>query len=225
MTRIRFGSILTAVWLLGVNYAFAQTAPSEDKDNWGIGLQGNLPLWGGLSAKYMGLGRVHLQLVEHYVQNGDEFSIMAGLQTPIILARYSWTRLYLAPGLGVRKNREIQTHFINRALRDLAQEPDFISIERTVDETTLGGALLVGLEFFLDNIFSGGDNSRYGLNIEFGQGIGQVDRSAECEDENGNPIDCTDFPELDYLENDPDQKEGKSFRASFVVGVGFHIYF
>ena len=60
---------------------------NSSQQQWGIGLQGNFPLWGGLSAKYTGFGRLHLQVIEHYVQNGDEYSAMLGLQTPIVVAR------------------------------------------------------------------------------------------------------------------------------------------
>jgi hypothetical protein len=217
--------ILCVFGLLWMPHAFAESQTADDEDHWGIGLQGNLPLWGGLSAKYMGTGRVHIQAVEHYVQNGDEYSLMAGVQTPIILARYPWTRLYIAPGVGIRRQKEIDPYFVNRNFREPAQPYDPLRVERTVNETTLGGALLVGLEFFLDNIFTDGDNSRYGFNIEFGQGIGQVDRDAKLEDEDGNAINASDYPDLQFLEDDPEEKEGKSFRASFVVGVGFHIYF
>jgi len=225
MTRIRIGGIITTFWLFSIIYSLTDVHANPDTGNWAIGLQGNMPLWGGLSVKYMGLGRVHLQFIEHYVQNGEEFSVMGGVQTPIVLARYPlWTRLYLAPGFGIRKNREIQNYYVNR-FPNLPINESFDTIERIVDETTLGGALLVGLEIFLDTAYGNKDSSRYSLNIEFGQGIGQIDRKAKCEDEAGNPVDCTGFSEVDYLKNDPDEKEGKSFRASFVLGAGFHFYF
>ena len=164
-------------WLLWTVPAFAVAA--EEEPHWGIGLQGNFPLWGGLSIKYTGLGRVSLQAVEHYVQNGDEYSAMVGMQTPVVLARYPWTKVYIAPGVGFRKTKEIQTFHVSQFGK--VPDPNQDRIERSVRETTVGGALLFGLEFFLDNIFTGGENSRYGLNIEFGQ----VDRNAACEDQDG----------------------------------------
>jgi hypothetical protein len=41
----------------------------------------------------------------------------------------------------------------------------------------------------------------------------------------GKPVNCDAHPELQFLRDNPDEKEGTHFRASFVVGVGFHIYF
>ena len=85
--------------------------------------------------------------------------------------------------------------------------------------------MLFGVEFFLDNIFSSSENSRYGLNIEFGQGFGRVERDVMCENLAGETVNCADYPDLQYFRNDPNEKEGTSSRASFVVGFGFHIYF
>jgi len=68
---------------------------------------------------------------------------MLGLQTPIVVARYPSTNVYLATGVGLHKEEEVQHHFMfNRGT-------DF-RMNRTVLETTIGTAVLVGLELFLD---------------------------------------------------------------------------
>ena len=177
-------------------------APNSSPQQWEIGLQGNFPLWGGLSAKYTGFGRLHLQVIEHYVQNGDEYSAMVGLQTPIVVARHASTKVYLVPGVGVRKDKQIQRHFIFDREAEPGQPSDF-TINRTVLETIVGSGFLIGLEFFLDNIFSSSNNSRYGFNIEFGQGFGQVDRDVSCEDSDGKTLNCADYDGLEYLREDP----------------------
>jgi hypothetical protein len=227
MTRQFIISIFAMLCLTSV---CAADSSVEDTHNWGIGLQGNFPLWGGLSIKYKPTPRLQFQFIEHYVQNGDEFSAMIGVQTPITMARYPWTRVYLAPGVGFLIQRELQPHFYGSRdqIINPGEPPVFTPpsrLDRTVDETTLGSGFLIGLELFLDNIFTSSNDSRYGLNIEFGQGFGQVDRDATCVDEAGKIIDCDAIDDLRYLRDDPNYQTGKKFRASFVVGFGFHIYF
>ena len=55
---------LIAVWC-SVPLSAISDAPNSSQQQWGIGLQGNYPLWDVLSAKYTGFGRLHLQVVEH----------------------------------------------------------------------------------------------------------------------------------------------------------------
>ncbi len=197
----------------------------EPATRWGIGLQGNFPLWGGLSAKYTGLGKVHIQLIEHYVQDGDEYSAMIGLQVPFTVADYTWTRVYIAPGVGLRRTKEDQMHHVTA---EVQPKPDHFNPGmqiRTITENTIGGAFLFGVELFLDQLFGSG-TSRYGVNIEFGQGIGRINRAATCKDLDGEPLGCEAlYDESPWLQDDPNEKEGTSTRASFVIGFGFHIYF
>ena len=209
--------VFSALWIPPV-----LAAQEGENADWAVGLQGNLPLWGGLSVKYTGLDRIQFQVIEHYVQDGDEYSGMVGLQTPITIADYSWSKVYFTPGVGFRKTKERQFHYLSSG-----QEPNEpgMEVRRMVTETITGGALLFGVELFLDKLF-GSDGSRYGLNIEFGQGVGQLSREATCEDLSGNAVDCEDlYQGSPWLQDDPDEREGDSTRASFVVGFGFHIYF
>ena len=100
MTRV-LCLCLGLFWALS---AVALAADDPDAHTWGVGLQGNTPLWGGLSVKYMGLGKVHIQAVEHYKQNGGGVqSLMFGLQTPIIVVEHPGMDILIAPAVGFRR--------------------------------------------------------------------------------------------------------------------------
>ena len=189
MTRM----VASLVLLVSAFSAPVLAEESESGSNWGVGLQGNMPLWGGLSVKYRGLGRVHLQLIEHYVQHGEgNFSLMIGVQTPIIVARGKGMNIFIAPAVGFQRRRSVRDEGITG-----------------YDEDRQGGALFIGTELYLDELFGLETRSRYGLTFQFGQAIGRVthhDRTFDVstEDADGNPAETS---------------------ASVAVGVAFHIYF
>jgi len=84
-----------------------------------------------------------------------------------------------------------------------------------VKERHTGGWALFGTEFII--------KSRFGLNVEFGQGYFRLRRSSKCEDEAGSEVDCKSVKEL--LWTFKDEEDGTENRANFVIGGGFHIYF
>ena len=181
--------------------------------NWEVGAQNNYPLWGGLSVKYLGLRKIQFQFVERYWQRGQRYDAMLGIGIPFVILNLPWNNFYVAPGGGLRLNQHIIEVYRPQDPNQPISEYDMI--RRIVKERHTGGWVLFGTEFII--------KSRFGLNVEFGQGYFRVKRSSRCEDEAGSKIDCKSVNELSWSLSD--EKDGVENRANFVIGCGFHIYF
>ena len=225
--------------LLWMCCAAALGADDAGTHTWGVGLQGNAPLWGGLSVKYMGLGKVHIQAVEHYTQHGDgDQSLMFGAQTPIIVAEHPGMNIFVAPAFGYRREKSgwETTVFDDERIDPGGGGSGAVAhIRYEESEVTLGGAFSVGTELFLDRLLGLETRSRYGVSIQFGQAVGRIKHErtydTTTEDASGNPANLADYPRLDKQVKDftgqpfdRAQRDDGS-RASLTVGFAFHIYF
>lgn len=164
MTRSLF---LILSILLGLTLSVPIEAQEEvdlTKD-FGIGLQGATPAFGGISFRYTGLAPVYLQTVGRFILNDETSDHMfgAGISYAIFQYQTRWTvsRLYFTLEGGWRYNRE---------------EP-FERPGTFLTTTTLAGGLAFGGEL----VFSLG-GIPLGLNVEVGQGFG---RESSDSDRNG----------------------------------------
>ena len=147
MTRTMFCLICIFV---GITFSFSvQAQESNLTKNFGIGLQGTTPEFGGISFRYTGLAPVYLQTVGRFIlsdQNSDHM-LGAGVSYAIFehQSRWNLSRLYftLEGGWQYKKERELLT-------------------------TTLGAGIAFGGEL----VFSLG-GIPLGLNVEVGQGFGR----------------------------------------------------
>ena len=181
---------------------------------WGVGIQGNYPLWGGISVKYMGFHPVHLLLIGRMYTNDNETEgTLAGAVSYILFeaglfgsSQKLKTRTYLMCSGGLRYER--RSWYISANEPPL--EPNRFPISVKVDEisSTYGPGILVGTEL----IFF----SRYGLNFEFGQGVWRVEEKTRYPEV--TPV------ELEKLHLKPSDDKSE-LRVSLVFGFGFHVYF
>ncbi|MDE0323664.1 MAG: hypothetical protein OXN27_07045 [Candidatus Poribacteria bacterium] len=161
MTRKMFCLICIFV---GITFSFSVQAQESNltKDfgigkNFGIGLQGATPEFGGVSFRYTGLAPVYLQTVGRFIlsdQNSDHM-LGAGVSYAIFEHRSRWhlSRLYftLEGAWQYKKERDLLT-------------------------TRLGAGLAFGGEL----VFSLG-GIPLGLNVEVGQGFGREETDSESE--------------------------------------------
>ncbi len=135
---------------LGITLSFSTQAQAADlTKNFGVGLQGATPTFGGISFRYTGLAPVYLQTVGRFIlsdQNSDHM-LGAGISYAIFehQSRWNLSRLYftLEGGWQFKEERDILT-------------------------TTLGAGIAFGGEL----VFSFG-GIPLGLNVEAGQGFGR----------------------------------------------------
>ena len=135
---------------LGITFSFSvhAQAPNLTKD-FGIGLQGATPVFGGVSFRYTGLAPVYLQTVGRFILNDEDRNHMlgAGISYAIFEHQGRWniSRLY----------------FTLEGAWQYEKQPDLLT-------TRLAGGVAFGGEI----VFSLG-GTPLGLNMEVGQGFGR----------------------------------------------------
>ena len=174
---------------------------------WGIGIQGNYPLWGGLSIKYLGFHPIDLLVIGRIYLNKSEndSSFVGAVSCSLLETKYSRTYIMIGGG-GRSKRQDWQDwrYYPKRVIPpDEYTEP--IVLKRSERSLTLGVGIMFGNEFILF--------SRYGFNLEFGQGIGRVHEKVEYPDPKASEL------------TDLDRRDEAWFQSSFVFGFGFHVYF
>ena len=149
MKRLTF--YLTCI-LLGITLNFSVQAQGTDlTKNFGIGLQGATPTFGGISFRYTGLAPVYLQTVGRFILSDQDSDHMLGAGISYAIfehqSRWNLSRLYftLEGAWQYQKERDLLT-------------------------TRLGGGIAFGGEL----VFSLG-GIPLGLNVEVGQGFGRED--------------------------------------------------
>ncbi len=138
--------------LLSVIFSFPVQAKKTDlTKNFGIGLQGATPTFGGISFRYNGLAPVYLQTVGRFILNGQDSDHMLGAGVSYAIfehqSRWNLARLHFTLEGGWQQKEEGQ---------------------ETVKTTTLATGLAFGGEL----VFSLG-GIPLGLNVEIGQGFGR----------------------------------------------------
>ena len=145
---------------LGTTLSFSAQAQETDLNkNFGIGLQGTTPVFGGVSFRYTGLAPIYLQTVGRFILNDQNSDHMLGGGVSYAIfehhSRLNISRLYFTLEGGWRYKNE----------QNLPQE--------IVKSTTLAGGIAFGGEL----VFSLG-GIPLGLNVHVGQGLGrEKDRS------------------------------------------------
>ena len=165
MTRLIF--CLLCIFLAITLISFSAQAQGTDlTKNFGIGLQGATPAFGGISLRYTGLAPVYLQTVGRFIimdENSDHM-FGAGISYAIFehQSRWNLSRLYFTLEGAWRYERRM----------DYATPESEISTQgekmRDYTTTTLGGGIAFGGEL----VFSLG-GIPLGLNLEVGQGFGR----------------------------------------------------
>ena len=147
MTRTTFCLICIFV---GITFGFpVQAQETNLTKNFGIGLQGATPTFGGISFRYTGLAPVYLQTVGRFILSDENSDHMlgAGISYAIFEHQSRWniSRLY----------------FTLEGAWQYEKQRDFLT-------TRLGGGIAFGGEL----VFSLG-GIPLGLNVEVGQGFGR----------------------------------------------------
>ena len=149
MKRLTF--YLTCIFF-GITLNFSVQAQGTDlTKNFGIGLQGATPTFGGISFRYTGLAPVYLQTVGRFILSDQDSDHMLGAGISYAIfehqSRWNLSRLYftLEGAWQYQKERDLLT-------------------------TRLGGGIAFGGEL----VFSLG-GIPLGLNVEVGQGFGRED--------------------------------------------------
>lgn len=147
----------------------------EADENWGIGLQVNYPLLGGISVRYYGLSPVYLQIIGRFIMNGDERDNMlgGGISYAVFEHKSSqgeMTRLYfsLVGGERYEKNEEIEYIWDEEFGREET---------RILAKKTYGAGITFGVEFAIPFL-----GALMGCNAEIGQGYGRVEENSETKD-------------------------------------------
>ncbi len=174
---------------------------------WGVGIQGNYPLWGGLSIKYLGFHPIDLLVIGRIYLNksGSDSSLIGAVSYSLLETKY--LRTYIMIGGGGRSERQDwqDWHYYPKRVIPTDEYTEPIVLKRSERSSTLGAGIMLGNEFILF--------SRYGFNFEFGQGIGRVHEKVEYPDPKASGL------------TDLDRRDEAWFQSSFVFGFGFHIYF
>ena len=167
----------TIFWLIcifvGMTLSFSvQAQESNLTKDFGIGLQGATPEFGGVSFRYTGLAPVYLQTVGRFIltdENSDHM-LAAGISYAIFehQSRWNLSRLYFT----------LEGAWRYESGMDAITPESEISTpgEKTRDytTTTLGGGIAFGGEL----VFSLG-GIPLGLNVEVGQGFGREETNSE----------------------------------------------
>ena len=163
----------TIFWLIcifvGITLSFSVQAQETNliKD-FGIGLQGATPAFGGVSFRYTGLAPVYLQTVGRFIVNDENSDHMLGAGISYAIfehqSRWNLSRLYFTLEGAWRYERKMDY-----------TAPDF-KIMREYIATTLGGGIAFGGEL----VFSLG-GIPLGLNVEVGQGFGRENSDSESQ--------------------------------------------
>lgn len=155
MTRSLFCIICI---LFGLSLSLPTEAEETDlTKNFGIGLQGATPAFGGISFRYTGLDPVYLQAVGRFILNDEDSDHMfgGGISYAIFQHQSRWTvsRLYFTLEGGWRYYKSGEDKY-----------------QTFTESTTFAGGLAFGGEL----VFSLG-GIPLGLNVEVGQGFGTED--------------------------------------------------
>ena len=170
MKRLTF--YLTCIFF-GITFSFSvQAQESNLTKDFGIGLQGATPEFGGVSFRYTGFAPVYLQTVGRFIltdENSDHM-LGAGISYAIFehQSRWNLSRLYFTLEGAWRYEKGMD--YISPESEITAQH------EKTRDytTTTLGGGIAFGGEL----VFSLG-GIPLGLNVEVGQGFGSEKTDSE----------------------------------------------
>ena len=135
---------------LGITLSLLAQAQGTDlTKNFGIGLQGATPVFGGISFRYTGLAPVYLQTVGRFILSDENSDHMLGVGISYAIfehqSRWNLSRLY----------------FTLEGAWQYEKQKDFLT-------TRLGGGIAFGGEL----VFSLG-GIPLGLNVEVGQGFGR----------------------------------------------------
>ena len=153
MTRIIFCLICI---FIGITLSFSVQAQEPDlTKNFGIGLQGATPVFGGISFRYTGLAPVHLQTVGRFILNDQNSDHMLGAGVSYAIfehqSRWNIARLY----------------FTLEGAWQYEKQENFLT-------TRLGGGIAFGGEL----VFSLG-GIPLGLNVAVGQGFGRENANSQ----------------------------------------------
>ena len=157
---------------------FIPLSYSKDMDtdrNLGIGIQGNYPLWGGISVRYYGLSPLMIQVVGRAILNDKERDNMLGGGVSYIIFKHvgtTMTRLYFSLESGERYEKRKNYGEWNYE----TQQPEKPEREFYVKKT-YGLAVAFGCELIVP-IFG----IQFGLNAEIGQGLGRINEDTKKKD-------------------------------------------
>lgn len=203
--------------------AAAGGANAESAFKWGAGLQGSAPYIGGLSASYRGFDPIYLRLVGHYWQEGHDSNFLTALQTPIVVGRSAGYKIYLNPGVGLRGDLDDslyeQPYYKYSADSPPVFEKHIVHDEKYEEYETIGH-LLLGVEFYVDTWFGVAPQERFGLNIEFGQGVSR-ERYTRTE----RKISYETEAKKNILSDTTEVYKNSQTQASVIAGIGFTVYF
>ena len=172
MKRIMFWLICIFV---GITLSFSvQAQESNLTKDFGIGLQGATPEFGGVSFRYTGLAPVYLQTVGRFIltdENSDHM-LGAGISYAIFehQSRWNLARLYFTLEGVWRYERGMDSIIPKAGIITQSEKT------RDYTTTTLGGGIAFGGEL----VFSLG-GIPLGLNVEVGQGFGREKTDSESE--------------------------------------------
>ena len=148
------------------NSLSVQAQKSNLTKDFGIGLQGATPEFGGVSFRYTGLAPVYLQTVGRFILTDEKSDHMLGAGISYAIfehqSRWNLSRLYFTLEGAWRYERGMEA---------IQQENT-----REYTTTTLGGGIAFGGEL----VFSLG-GIPLGLNVEVGQGFGRETTDSESE--------------------------------------------
>lgn len=158
---------------VGITFSFSvQAQESNLTKDFGIGLQGATPAFGGVSFRYTGLAPVYLQTVGRFILNDQDRDHMLGAGVSYAIfehqSRWNLSRLYFT--LEGAWQYEKGTDY--SPIGDRTDTPIEKEIEYT--QTKLG----VGVAFGGELVFSLG-GIPLGLNVEVGQGFGREKTDSE----------------------------------------------
>ncbi len=151
----------------GITLSFSVQAQETNlTKNFGIGLQGATPEFGGVSFRYTGFSPVYLQTVGRFILSDENSDHMLGAGISYAIfehqSRWNLSRLYFTLEGAWR---------YERGLDYISPKPEITTQQEKTREyttTTLGGGIAFGGEL----VFSLG-GIPLGLNVEVGQGFGR----------------------------------------------------
>ena len=154
-------TIFCIICIVGITLSLSVQAQETNlTKNFGIGLQGASPVFGGISLRYTGLAPVYLQTVGRFILNDQDSDHMLGAGVSYAIfehqSRWNIARLYFTLEGAWQYERKTEDFTIQYAT------------QRNDLTTRLGGGIAFGGEL----VFSLG-GIPLGLNVEVGQGFGR----------------------------------------------------
>ncbi|MBM3242202.1 hypothetical protein FJZ31_38530 [Candidatus Poribacteria bacterium] len=158
-------------------FSFSSHAGEVDiNKHWGIGLQGNFPLVGGVSARYYGLSPVYLQIVGRFILNDYNRDNMLGAGISYAVLEHVSsviTRLYFSLEGGERYEKDVWDEYTEYGpYGPVGPQRRHISVKKTY-----GVGVAFGTEITIP--FFG---TQVGWNAEVGQGLGRIKEDRRSED-------------------------------------------